>query len=250
MSLLRPFSIFIRNALIKQHPYFSCCASCGEIKTPLGRRLCTSLAPEFPVDAVILSGEKNTSQDMQASLASLGTYAPWLRKIYVQATTLPDGASSKCTLLPEVFLTAAEYSLHNLAELSEEFIVMESGCVREKNIEILDLYTPNGVPLLPVEEQLQGEAPALPAELLAAFEKIGLSPEPYLVAPATRIRAHCKNIVKQFVPLYALLSSCEDTLLRTAFVQFIYASALAVPTLYHAGEPNAENRLPLDTLHA
>ncbi|MDL2316795.1 hypothetical protein LJC59_06930 [Desulfovibrio sp. OttesenSCG-928-A18] len=156
MSLLRPLSIFLRNFLVKQHPYFSCCASCGEIRTPLEGRLCTSLDPDFPVDAVLLCAEKAEEQT-----ARLRHLAPWLRSVYVyspQADGNPhtdrnrrkhrqpvpfslDVRDKDRALPPDALL-------HKLTELSEQYLIIHGLRSYPRALHALDFFTPNGIPLV------------------------------------------------------------------------------------------------------
>ena len=154
MSLLRPISIFLRNALVKQHPYFSCCASCGEITTPLESRLCASLAFIHPVDAVILSNDATSVR----TAASLKRHCPWLRYIFSisnEGTTAPDiTRTGHIRHIPtEAFsptdsLFGPEAHCHNIPGISEYFLIVPPGYSPERNLLPLDFFTPNGIPLI------------------------------------------------------------------------------------------------------
>ncbi|MDR0827479.1 MAG: Stealth CR1 domain-containing protein [Desulfovibrio sp.] len=118
---LQMLSLFFRNFSLDPYPYFCCCASCGEIKTPLENRLCASLSPSFVVDAVFPSGaEKNLDWARRVM--------PWLRNIFVADTGLPPA----------------------LAGLAEHYLVIfpDRGTDRKvRPFRILDFFTPNGLPL-------------------------------------------------------------------------------------------------------
>lgn len=139
---------------------FSCCASCGEIKDPLGTRLCTSLQPQFDIDAVILG-----HREAHAAFArELKTRLPWLRKLFF---ILPSGGPAAGELPPWAFAlsetdflpteagkssTSPEAWLHLLAQsagLSEYYIVIPSGSVPDDAPRPLDYFTPNGIALIP-----------------------------------------------------------------------------------------------------
>lgn len=163
MSILRPISIFLRNFLIKQHPYFSCCASCGEIQTPLGTRLCTSLTPSFSIDAVIIPD--SSSSDTSHSIQAIRNLFPWLRNIVILSGQKKENDSPNTfwitldhikTLLagcemPSESLPCPEAYFHLLPELGENYLVFtESYSPVQTSPDPLDFYTPNGLPLLPV----------------------------------------------------------------------------------------------------
>ena len=165
MSILRPISIFLRNFLIKQHPYFSCCASCGEIQTPLGTRLCTSLSPSFSIDAVIIPDSSNGG--IPDTIQALRGQLPWLRNVIVvsrQNGVSSDNTSNTFwitetffeTLLMEQIISAdrragLEAYCHLLPELGEYYLVFTKDSPQTNAaLDPLDFYTPNGLPLLSV----------------------------------------------------------------------------------------------------
>ncbi len=176
MSLLRPVSIFLRNFLVKQHPYFSCCASCGEIKTPLEGRLCASLSPNFSVDAVILpplAEHPRVLPDLQATLKaalSIRNQAPWLGKILLIrpdaaeiTRALPEQAGIR-PLAPEAVPAGAlpglplEARVYALPDLAEYFLVIDGNACFTRKQHPLDFFTPNGIPLLTRERLSTPEA--------------------------------------------------------------------------------------------
>ena len=162
MSILRPISIFLRNFLIKQHPYFSCCASCGEIQTPLGTRLCTSLSPSFSIDAVIIPDSSDAG--VPDAVQALRSQLPWLRNVIVVGRQ--NGVSNNTsntfwiteaffeTLLMDQILSAdrragLEAYYHLLPELGEYYLVFTKDSPQTSaELDPLDFYTPNGLPLL------------------------------------------------------------------------------------------------------
>ncbi|MDR2124226.1 MAG: hypothetical protein LBP38_04490 [Desulfovibrio sp.] len=156
MSLSRSFSIFLRNALVKQHPWFSCCASCGEITTPLAGRLCASLAPAFPVDAVLLDAAAETARQLRRR-------QPWLRRIFADgdaglqaapettrftAAELNSAAGDSTAKLPAVAL------LHLLPDIAEHYLVVREPDAMPAAARIADFFTPNGIPLLYCREDI------------------------------------------------------------------------------------------------
>lgn len=163
MSILRPVAIFLRNALVKQHPYFSCCASCGEIKTPLEGRLCASLSCSFQVDAVVLaSSEEHDEARIRRVLDALDKHCPWLRRIFL----IKSGASSFAFINSErvATLAADDFTpgdspfgpaahVHEAPGLGEYYLVLSPEQAPVRNLLPLDFYTPNGIPLLPLERE-------------------------------------------------------------------------------------------------
>ena len=154
MSILRPLSIFLRNALIRQHPYFSCCASCGEIKTPVENRLCASLQFPFEVDAVILCDEHEKAA---TRISALERHCSWLRQIVVvcSAATAASGISRNeriRSVRPDEFMPAAAFGpeayCQDIPDLGEYFLIVPSGVEPKRDLLPLDFFTPNGIPLL------------------------------------------------------------------------------------------------------
>ena len=124
MQLLPLILSPVRSLLVKLHPYFSCCASCGEIKMPLNGRLCTSLSPDFPVDAVLPGGTEQEAAKLRHAM-------PWLRRLHTVQNASPS-------------------VLHTLPDLADNFFVTLAGANLPHIRHPLDLFTPNGIPLLAV----------------------------------------------------------------------------------------------------
>ncbi|MDR1659738.1 MAG: hypothetical protein LBR94_05290 [Desulfovibrio sp.] len=125
-----PFSVFLRNLLVRKHFWFSCCASCGEIKTPLGKRLCASLTADFPVDAVVAGPlDEPSRQKIRAA-------NPWLRNV------IAAGAPAQA---PPVILPALAHTLPGLAEC---FLTAKSATELAAPVHVLDFFTPNGIPFI------------------------------------------------------------------------------------------------------
>lgn len=169
MSLLRPFSIFLRNIMVRFYPLFSCCASCGEIREPMGRRLCTSLSPGFDID-MVYSGIPASA--IAGVSEATRTSMPWLRKLFFIHNgtkdfpdTIPTGsfiltdmdiatANGKAALPAEL---PAESRLHALPQLSNYYIVCHSAITPGTTTKSpLDFYTPNGIPLIPADALADG----------------------------------------------------------------------------------------------
>ncbi len=163
MSFLYHASVFLRNVLVKQHPYFSCCASCGEIKVPLAERLCTSLAFSFPVDAVILPDDMARDGETASArtLESLKTEGLWLRRIFVPRTfsgatpSSPDRVSfvDMDDLLRQPKRLEPDAYLHLLPEISEHYLIVKPGFSLRRGSIPLDFFTPNGIPLLRLKKK-------------------------------------------------------------------------------------------------
>lgn len=242
MSLLRPISIFLRNFLIKQHPYFSCCASCGEIKTPLSGRLCTSLLPDFPVDAVIIPAEGSALSLEEAALTlhSLKTHAPWLRRIHLLAAELPgDLTDEKLYLLPPASIVPQNATmppqgyLHMAADLAEYYLVITAGKQVEHESLAVDYFTPNGIPLLFLHEAGTNQAehtashtPALDNALTAA----GLSIETGLQPMRCAISASCKENDAAFLAFAGALPLPDAEPYHHALAHWGYAAGRVVPS--------------------
>ena len=158
MAFLYHASVFLRNFLVKQHPYFSCCASCGEIKTPLDKRLCTSLAFSFPVDAVLVPDD---ASQVDGTLAGrmpevLNARCPWLRRIFIvgdlaePTPPLPDNTRvvSMDSISPRTRGFDLEAYLHLLPDISEYYLIIRPGFSPKRDLLPLDFFTPNGIPLL------------------------------------------------------------------------------------------------------
>jgi len=193
----------LRSLLVKLHPYFSCCASCGEIKTPLDGRLCTSLAPDFPVDGVLLGGTELESANLKRSM-------PWLRRVHVaQEGTLR--------------------ALQTLPDLAGNFFVTPAGTSLSRIRHPLDLFTPNGIPLLAA----RGTSSLPPAEaaFCAILEKHGLASAKE-VSFASDVHALTRECLEGFIAFCAAssLPEHENTPDRlAALARWAYAAALAIP---------------------
>lgn len=197
----RPLIHPLRSLLVKLHPYFSCCASCGEIKTPLEGRLCTSLAPDFPVDGVVLGGTAEQADSLKRTM-------PWLRRVHAA----PRGTATSLLSLPDL----AE---HCLAAFADSRL--------ERLRQPLDLFTPNGIPLLAARR-----APALsPAEdaFCALLEERGLPPvrEASFASDVYALTRECLEGFAAFAPELPLSPDAPENL--AALSRWAYASALAIP---------------------
>jgi hypothetical protein len=249
MSLLRPISIFLRNFLIRQHPYLSCCASCGEIATPLGNRLCTSLQFGFPTDAVLDMPQDSADAILNAA-RRLADSLPWLRKIYILSEGQPATHSPEAKIqaiappladadqptprhpLPRVA------ALHRLPDLSEYYLVFFSARRLKKSLLPHDFYTPNGIPLLPpsvLERSFAGGVSGQggnPAALLS----LALSPGRYARTDDLTVIAHTRDNSAQFFPLFTQFwDTARDTLppeqAYAAFLQdWLFAAGRGVVT--------------------
>jgi hypothetical protein len=173
-----PLSVFLRNFLVRKHFWFSCCASCGEIKTPVGNRLCASLRPDFSVDAVI---RQPGTPDGQA-LGRVKAYHPWLNNIFFA----PE------TERPE---TLHETPGHAQCLPAECFLVAENTDALCTPSITLDFFTPNGIPLI----------------ALSRLPDVGLftAPETELCATLTRsalreppVYANTRRNAADFLPVF------------------------------------------------
>lgn len=154
MSLLSPISIFLRNKIIKQHPYLSCCASCGEIAVPLGGRLCTSLECSFPVDAVLVAHEPGAAGRLAGLLQEIPDALPWIKNIFVitaQDITKFNPQEKKSSNIADKFSFKHDCpaaSLHELNEISEHYIILTADFHPKNKLNPLELFTTNGIPFL------------------------------------------------------------------------------------------------------
>lgn len=160
MSLLRPFSILLRNTLIKQHPYFSCCASCGEIKTPLGNRLCTSLSFPYSIDIVLTglsAGEAYPS--VKKVISHIQECCVWVSKLFIvsrqplkPSTPQPEDLSiiylQEADIVSNTLNGNVEEYIHTIPNLSEYYLVVPHTMQLTNKTHPLDFFTPNGIPLL------------------------------------------------------------------------------------------------------
>jgi hypothetical protein len=255
MSLFRPVSIFLRNFLIRQHPYFSCCASCGEIKTPLGGRLCSSLQPNFSIDAVVIPSSSGTADRHLAK--RLRYNAPWLRAIYYPADELPEdlqqaggmkvlsaAALSRDAPFPGLPVQAV---LHVHPGLAECFLVVSDGGITDRPLHPLDFFTPNGIPLLFLESAVSNSQSGEGASPDVTIERGigGARPLPGIYA-ATRDNA------EKFLPVFISgasgngASPPDFSSYHTLLSRWTYEQGLAVPAgeaLLRAGK-KAERQRP------
>ena len=193
----------LRSLLVKLHPYFSCCASCGEIKTPLDGRLCTSLAPDFSVDGVLLGGTEQEAENLKRSM-------PWLRRVHVA----PENALAAIRALPD---------------LTGNFFVAPAGTQLSRIRHPLDLFTPNGIPLLAAREA-SSLSPA-EAAFCAILEERGLATAKE-VSFASDVYALTRECLEGFISFCAGASmpgieKNPDNLANLA--RWAYAAALAIP---------------------
>ena len=243
MTLLRPISILLRNTLIKQHPYFSCCASCGEIRTPLANRLCASLVPNFPVDGLLVQ-QANTlpvAEEISLATQNLKKYAPWLRRIYLVAEALPETSlpaglallppSSFC---PEQTGLPPQAWLHTVPELAEQYLAVPPETIPEQPLHPLDFFTPNGIPLVMLNNSTSLPA-ALEEPLLAALacalNTAGLAFEPQLKPALGGITAHNKENTAAFSHFVTKVPTLDDSTFNFALAHYMYASGRVVPKL-------------------
>lgn len=207
MPLIRSVSIALRNVLSRFYPLFSCCASCGEIKVPLGSRLCTSLRPLYDIDAVFLSARPDMVRQARGS-------APWPGKLFfvrAQDEPAPDNLPAGFFSVSEAELGTGkddsrippEALLHTLPLLSDNFLVVPAGLPPEGLPHPLDFFTPNGIPLIPslllredIAEMLARENP------LAALQAARPAPAPAGLARAEgdpRAYPHTKDNSRAFL---------------------------------------------------
>ncbi|MDL2267362.1 hypothetical protein LJC46_05170 [Desulfovibrio sp. OttesenSCG-928-G15] len=239
MSILRPISIVLRNFLVKQHPYFSCCASCGEIKTPLEGRLCTSLLPEFPVDAVILpysTGKPGAGEASIASAVGVKRSAPWLRRVYVMEKNPPsknspgfppyarqEAAEGIVLCDPDTLRSDPVFRefgpvpdnphsvsllqklptdalLHAIPGIAEHFIVLHAPASAKLD-SVLDYYTPNGIPLIYVNRVPENtSACCTPTEALTAMRDYAASEAQLYRRPIPGAYPQTKDSSASFFP--------------------------------------------------
>jgi hypothetical protein len=218
MSILRPISIFVRNFLVKQHPYFSCCASCGEIKTPLGKHLCTSLDIAFPVDAVIANQDGDDHEGLVLARRTERAM-PWLRHIHIVTPRSgpPREFSAKIRTLQDPRTNAAALSetggdtsvpaaalLHVAKELADYYLIIDGKAALRGKPMPHDFYTPNGIPILPPEvpgrpsneNLLEEEDPQ------AAMLQLALSADRYAPDSLPAALPHNKENSASFLPLF------------------------------------------------
>jgi hypothetical protein len=192
-----PLSVFIRNLLVRKHFWFSCCASCGEIKTPLGKRLCASLAADFPVDAVV-AGPLDEAARREIRAAN-----PWLRQVLAASEAPAD--VSQC-MAPSL--------AHTIPGLAECFLGAGSAADLAVPGHVLDFFTPNGIPLIALSRLPEPgcfsaeEPPSFPA-----------------VSPAPGLYAHTAENSELFAPVFSRMLEEREDDPRDA--QALYAAVLA-----------------------
>ena len=221
---LHRFTRPLRSLLVKLHPYVSCCASCGEIKVPLEGRLCTSLAPAFSVDGVLLEASPEEAAAVRLKM-------PWLRHVH---------AANSSFLRPGKGLTPGDLSdPTGPVELAEHFFIAVADSRLERIRMILDLFTPNGMPLLAVSAAGR-KLPAAEAAWCAFLEERGFlsGREASFVSDIYPMTREC---LEGFTPLYGeFLAQNEGAGEKTAvsgsrpelvaaLARWAYASAKAVP---------------------
>jgi hypothetical protein len=191
--------------LVKLHPYFSCCASCGEIRTPLDGRLCTSLAPDFPVDGVLPGATQQEAEAVQRAM-------PWLRRVHIA-----PGVAPVDTLR----------TLQTLPDLAGNFFVALAGSRLARIRHPLDLFTPNGIPLLAARGV--SSLPPEEAAFCASLEERGLAAarEASFTSDVYALTRECLEGFLAFcVPLPGI-AEAPDSLASLA--RWSYAVALAIP---------------------
>ena len=197
----------LRSLLVKLHPYFSCCASCGEIKIPLGGRLCTSLAPDFPVDGVLLGATAQESEEVKRAM-------PWLRRVHTAPRAAPGGTLRALRILPN---------------LAGNFFVAPVGAKLARIRHPLDLFTPNGIPLLAA----RGVSSLPPAEaaFCAAMEERGLAParEASFASDVYALTRECLDGFSAFCAAPPLPGIAETPNSLANLARWAYAAALAIP---------------------
>ena len=245
MTMLRPLAIILRNILMKRHAYFACCASCGDIRTPVEHRLCASLSPDFSVDVVLLPSEKEGHSDAlcKATLGAVRKYMPWTRRIW-----LPEAYMGKAyerygvhALRPkagpegEALRRAGadrfpEHLLHLADDLADYYVVIRDSGVIHHPLLCLDFFTPNGIPLLfagkPADLSVGQERSAL----LAAMKGQGIAMEPSLVVLST-LYSQTRENAEDFAGIYERLLNVAGPVpdYCQALAQWSYVSARAVP---------------------
>lgn len=159
MRIVEILSHYAGSLLAKQHPLFSCCASCGEIRIPVETRLCTSLSPAFMVDAAYLVPDDDEARAwLRYALRSLECNAPWVRKVFlVRQGALPEWLNPEARglcVVPGGFFAAApadeppEALLHLLPGIEEHHLVLSPRTIVARPCLVHDFFTPNGIPLL------------------------------------------------------------------------------------------------------
>ncbi len=237
MPVLHSFASPLHALLDRLHPLFTCCASCGEIRHGGRGYLCGSLTPDFAVDGVILSaGDGNGNE--QADADSLKHRFPWLRRVHV--------AESDWCALPDL---AGHFIVLRGSSQGTASAVPAPG---KQKPGLLDFFTPNGIPLLVVQDRS-----SLPPEELAFstfMAERGLRDESGL-GFAQGLPALTREILDGFLPFHAdflarrLGMSGHDLKqpgltpgFFSALARWAYAVGLAVPVSREAASGHASPR--------
>jgi hypothetical protein len=176
MSLFQRVFSAARGALRLVQPVLFCCASCNEISVPVKGRLCTSLAPDFFPDLIIV-GRPDDEQPRLCALAKQLGKAGSLRYLPPSG---PDAAVP--ALPPGMTLLRAASPAHGTvplqpvpldslpAELGPCFILVPPDFIASGPADILDFFTPNGIPLLfPLSRPENGAQAPEQRDAFAAF---------------------------------------------------------------------------------
>lgn len=193
-----PLAVFLRNLLVRKHFWFSCCASCGEIKTPMGKRLCASLAADFPVDAVV-AGHPDLPSRQKIRAAN-----PWLRNVVVTGEALAEAPPDMSPALA-----------HTLPGLAECFLAAGNAACLSTPLHVLDFFTPNAIPLIALSRL--PEPGCFSAGESQALRDIPAAPDVY---------AHTGKNSELFLPLFRRMLE-EGGGARSKDAHALYAAALA-----------------------
>lgn len=244
MSFLRSFSISLRNALSRFYPLFSCCASCGEIRVPLGNRLCASLSPQFGIDAVIV----DSSGDVAAFAKNLKIRLPWLGKTFFirqKGEDMPEELPAGVFSLPASALASEEDGadrpplealLHLLPQLSEHYLTFTSAQEPPASLLSLDFFTPNGIPLIPAAALAQGlEQMLASSDPLAALKAerglFGLnSPAPGLLLPYPQTKDNSSGFLPFFMSAPQHEGASPELAYRFLLQQWLFLTGRGAPS--------------------
>lgn len=231
MSLLYPFSNFVRKLLIRKHLYFSCCASCGEISTPVENCLCTSLDIDFPIDALVWSPDRSVDKDAFArTVAFIRKRAPWIRSIIVLSDEPVAKGDSKLRIVgtgefsENVSLENPRSWLLKLKGMAEQIVCFEAGVERTGPLFMANFFTPNAIPFLAA-----GRQRSFP-DLKAAFLAEGLAFEEKFY-PQTQIFAVSREDVADFEAFVQRLppNFHEECDYFALMAHWMFSSARGVP---------------------
>lgn len=247
MALFRPIAIILRNILMKRHAYFSCCASCGDIRTPLEHRLCASLSPGFDVDVVLLPDRRTgtAAQPASVGVSAVRERMPWVRRIWLpeQDCAPGDEVQGTCVLRIREAMSAYGYRqrsagsashpealLHCAEGLADYYIVVRDSSMISKNLLCLDFFTPNGIPLIfAITQDGQPEKAAASSALPVSMQARGLVVEPLLMA-LPGVYAQTRENAEAFAEVYSELAVSGDELdYCQALAQWSFATARAIP---------------------